>query len=470
MRPKNWKQGKRNGSHLLFLAVVAAIAGVLFSTAIHHPAYSQSVPQAGGATTIQNRSSRAYEQPAPNLDDYWADRHAVGDLAFEAAFVTAPANVNPGLGPLFNGASCGGCHIRNGRGMPERGQRVVRVSQQTPDDEAFSFPDHDFAAEAIAPGGNAPAVPGIGTQLQEESVYGYEPEAIVEVEWQEQQGMYGDGAPYALRSPQVTLSWSDGTPLPEEGIAVSNRIPPPVFGTGLLEAIPESEIMQQADPQDHDGDGISGRPNRVWNVTQQGETLGRFGWKANTPDLLQQSASAYVNDMGVTNPLFPASDGTEDIDEGILEVAAIYVQTLAVPARTLVDDAQVQRGEQLFADANCVACHRTDIRTGSHEIPALANQFIHPYTDLLLHDMGNELADGRPDFQADGNEWRTPPLWGIGLAQTVLPYSGYLHDGRARTLAEAILWHGGESEESREAFRTMEEGDRLALIRFLRSL
>ena len=454
---------------MLLLAVVAAIAGGFFSTAIHHPAYSQSVPQAGGATTIQNRSSRAYEQPAPNLDDYWADRHAVGDLAFEAAFVTAPANVNPGLGPLFNGASCGGCHIRNGRGMPEIGQRVIRVSQQSPDEGAFAFPGHDFAAEAIAPGGNAVAVPGIGTQLQEQSVYGYEPEAIVDVEWQEQPGTYGDGTPYTLRSPDVTLRWNDGTPLPD-GIVISNRIPPPVFGTGLLEAIPESEIVQQADPDDRDGDRISGRPNRVWSVMQQAEALGRFGWKANTPDLLQQSASAYVNDMGVTNPMFPDMDGAEDVDQGILDVAAIYVQTLAVPARTLVNDTQVQRGEQLFTEANCAACHRTEVRTGSHEIPALAHQRIHPYTDLLLHDMGEALADNRPDFQADGNEWRTPPLWGIGLAQTVLPYSGYLHDGRARTLEEAILWHGGEAEDARETFRTLEESDRLALVQFLRSL
>ena len=174
--------------------------------------------------------------------------------------------------------------------------------------------------------------------------------------------------------------------------------------------------------------------------------------------------------MGVTNPLFPDVDGSYDIDQAILEAATIYVQTLAVPARTSWNDPEVQRGERLFADANCAACHVAELHTGTHEIPALRHQTIHPYTDLLLHDMGAELADGRPDFQASGNEWRTTPLWGVGLAQTVLPYSGYLHDGRARTLTEAILWHGGEAAAAQEAFQQMSPGDRAALVAFLRSL
>lgn len=448
----------------------AAIAGILLSALLHLPAQSQTPPsRAGGDTTVQNRSSRAYEQPAPNLDAFWSDRHAVGDLAFEAAFVTAPATVNPGLGPLFNGTACAGCHIKNGRGMPEKGQRIVRVSLLSPETDMSPPLDLLYALESDVALGNAPPVPGIGTQVQEQGVYGYAPEAVVQVTWQEQPGTYGDGTAYSLRSPQLHLSRWDGTPLPA-GVVVSNRIPPPVFGAGLLEAVPEAEILHRADPQDGDRDGISGRPNRVWDIVQQTEVLGRFGWKANTPNLLQQSAAAYVNDMGVTNPLFLAADGQLDIDMDILEAAAIYVQTLGVPARTLLDDPQVQQGEQLFANANCAACHRVQLHTGDHEIPALENQTIQAYTDLLLHDMGPALADGRPDFQADGNEWRTSPLWGIGLAQTVLPYSGYLHDGRARTLEEAILWHGGEAEASKQIFRTLSAGDRTALIQFLRSL
>ncbi|MGG6238749.1 di-heme oxidoredictase family protein [Nodosilinea sp. AN01ver1] len=455
-------------SRQLVLGLVALVAGVALSALLRSPVQAQTArPQAGGDTTIYSRTSRAFEQPAPNLDAHWAERHAVGDLAFEAAFVTAPAQVNPGLGPLFNGTACAGCHIKNGRGLPEKGQRAVRVSQLEPGHGAT--PAQAYAGEVEPPGGNTPVVPGIGLQLQEQGVHGHAPEAVVQLDWQEQTGTYADGTEYQLRSPQITLLQLDNTPLPAN-IAISNRIPQPVFGAGLLEAVPEADIVQRADPSDRDGDGVSGRPNRVWNVVDQRPTLGRFGWKANTPTLLQQSAAAYVNDMGITNPLFPDADGQTDIDMNTLEAAEAYVQTIAVPARTLLDDARVQQGERLFAKANCTACHLSELRTGTHKVPALANQTIHPYTDLLLHDMGPGLADGRPDFEASGQEWRTSPLWGVGLTQTVLPFSGFLHDGRARTLEEAILWHGGEAEPAKEAFRTMAADDRAALIRFLRSL
>ncbi|MEL7316832.1 MAG: di-heme oxidoredictase family protein [Cyanobacteria bacterium J06559_3] len=462
-------RSKQRWTHRLVLGIGAVIAGILCSTLLQLPVQAKLPPQAGGDTTLNIRSSQAYAQPAPNLDEFWDERHATGDLAFEAAFVTAPANVNPGLGPLFNSSSCTGCHISNGRGLQEKGQRVVRVSQLPAGQPITLPPSHPYADEIVAPTANTPPVPGMGTQVQEQGIYGHPPEGIIDVTWQEQTGTYGDGTSYTLRSPQLELTPWDGSPLPE-GVVISNRIPLPVFGLGLLEAVPEATVLQAADPEDLDGDGVSGRPNQVWDVVQSKDVLGRFGWKANMPNLLQQSAAAYVNDMGVTNPVFPAKDGTEDIDMDILEVATIYVQTLAVPGRTALDNPQVQRGEQLFVDANCAACHRTQLRTGTHEISALTNQTIHPYTDLLLHDMGPDLADNRPDFQASGSEWRTPALWGLGVVQTVLPYSTYLHDGRARTLEEAILWHGGEATASQEAFRTMDEGDRDALLAFLKSL
>ncbi|MEM9266998.1 MAG: di-heme oxidoredictase family protein [Cyanobacteria bacterium P01_F01_bin.13] len=455
--------------HKLVLAVGAAVAGVLFSTLLHLPAQAQA-PQSGGDTTIYMRSSQAYAQPAPNLDDYWDERHAVGDLAFEAAFVTAPANVNPGLGPLFNNASCVACHFNNGRGLQEKGQRVVRVSQLVEPKVESSLPlEHPYALEAVAPTANTPPVLGMGTQVQEQSVYGYPPEGALEITWQEQAGRYADGTAYSLRSPQLELTYFDGSPVPD-GVVASNRIPLPVFGLGLLEAVPEETVLAVADPDDLDGDGVSGRPNWVWDMEQQADALGRFGWKSNMPNLQQQSAAAYANDMGVSNPMFPAENGVEDIDFEILDAATAYVQTLAVPSRVSIDDPQVQRGERLFADANCAACHLSEMRTGAHKVPALENQMIHAYTDLLLHDMGPELADNRPDFQATGEEWRTPPLWGLGVSQTVFPYSTYLHDGRARTLEEAILWHGGEGASARETFRTMDSRDRAALVTFLKSL
>ncbi len=449
---------------VLMLLMGSLLAGGFIAL---HGGSQPLVPQAGGETTLWNRTSTAYEQPAPNLDPYWAQLHIIGDGTFEARFVTAPAPVNPGLGPVFNNNSCAGCHIKNGRGFPEKGQRVVRVSQLQPFENWDPVPS-PFGWEATVPHNNTPPVPGIGTQVQEKAIRGYQPEAKVELNWQEQVGQYVDGTSYTLRFPQVTLLSLEGKSM--DSVLVSLRIPQPVFGAGLLEAVPESVILEAADPDDADGDGISGRPNYVWDGVQQQLVLGRFGWKANTPNLRQQTAAAYANDMGVTNPLFPAWDGSQDIDEATLRATTVYVQTLAVPARTLWQDPTVQRGEKLFAQAQCTACHLPELRTGIHEIAALQNQIIHPYTDLLLHDMGEALADHRPDFRATGREWRTPPLWGIGLSQTVLPYSGYLHDGRARNLEEAILWHDGEAEQSRGIFRKMTPEDREALIYFLRTL
>jgi CxxC motif-containing protein (DUF1111 family) len=457
--------------YLLSLFAIALIAGVILSSLIS-PTSAQT-PLAGGGTTVFNRTSKAYEQPSVGLNAAEEDRHFEGDLAFDAVFVTSPARINPGLGPLFNNASCTGCHIRNGRGLPEKGQLLVRVSnRRTNSSETIAEKQPVISAyhpEASVSLGNAPPVEGLGTQIQDQGIYGHKPEATVAIAWQEKAGQYQDGTSYSLRSPHAEIILPNGEKLAPE-ILTSLRIPPPVFGLGLLEAVPESTLRDLADPDDRDGDGISGRVNEVWDVEKEAIALGRFGWKANNPNLLQQTAAAYVNDMGITNPLFPESDAEPDIDRKILEDAEFYAQTLAVPGRILVNDTDVRRGEKLFQQADCAGCHIATLSTGNSEIKALAYQTIHPYTDLLLHDMGEELADNRPDFLATGREWRTQSLWGIGLTQTVLPYSSYLHDGRARTLEEAILWHGGEAESSKEQFQAMSQRDRDALVRFLRSL
>ncbi|MGK7877555.1 MAG: di-heme oxidoredictase family protein [Xenococcaceae cyanobacterium] len=461
--PLQWQQKKL--FTFLALFVLGAILAIFFSNVLHH----EEMTLAGGKTTVFNRTSSAYEQPSAGLSKKAFDKHGEGDIAFEAVFVTSPAQVNPGLGPLFNNASCVGCHIRNGRGLPEKGQLLVRVSGTEAEVPESPTDLSEYHLEGTVPLENTPSVPGLGTQIQDQGIYGKVPEAKVEIQWREQEGKYGDGTIYKLRSPEPKITLINGELLSPD-IMTSLRIPPPVFGLGLLEAVPEKTIRDLADPEDKNQDGISGRPNEVWDVSTQSVAMGRFGLKANQPNLLQQTAAAYVNDMGVTNSLFPAVDGSTDIDRETLENAAFYVQTLAVPARTLLDDPQVQRGEKLFAETNCGACHVSELGTGKYEVKELAHQKIHPYTDMLLHDMGAGLADNRPDFQASGSEWRTPPLWGIGLTQTVLPYSSYLHDGRARTLEEAILWHGGEAEASKEAFRNMPESDRSALVRFLHSL
>lgn len=438
------------------MLAIAALLGLFLSLLLHNSSQSPLLlSPAGGKTTVNNRSSRAFSQPSPGLSPEEFERHGEGDANFDAVFVTAPALVNPGLGPLFNNASCTGCHIKDGRGMPQMGQSLVRVS----------LPQGKLDVQA----GSVP-VPGIGTQIRDQAIYGRIPDAKVTLEWREQRGQYPDGETYQLRSPQVILAQLDPKkPIPRE-ILTSLRVPPAVFGTGLLEAIPGKTILSLADPEDRNGDGISGRPNYVWHPQQKTKTLGRFGLKANTSSLLVQTAAAYVNDMGATNPLFPEANGGSDINQKVLDTTTFYVQTLGVPERTQVNDPQVRQGEKLFTQANCAVCHVATLKTGPSEIRVLAQQTIHPYTDLLLHDLGQGLSDGRPDFDATGSEWRTAPLWGLGLVHTVLPYSGYLHDGRARTIEEAILWHGGEAEQSKTQFMAMKKRDRDALLKFLNSL
>lgn len=415
---------------------------------------------AGGETTVADRSSNAFTFPAPNLTEAQLERHLDGDLAFEDTFVSPPAVVNAGLGPLFNNNACTKCHVRDGRALPVAGPGplgsplLVRVSLAD--------------GEPEVPGGPVPA-PGLGTQLQDHAVHGVAPEATVELEWIEQAGNYGDGEPYSLRRPRLRITLADGSMLSRD-VLTSARIPPPVFGLGLLEAVAEEDILAREDPDDDDGDGISGRANHAWDVALGAAALGRFGWKASVPTLRQQAASAYANDIGVSSPVFPEPDGSFEVEDATLRAVTTYTQTLAVPQRAAQRDADTRRGEAAFRELGCGDCHAEQLQTGKHEIAALADQTIHPYTDLLLHNMGFDLADGRADFLASGTEWRTPPLWGLGLTQTVLPYSSFLHDGRARTMQEAILWHGGEAQTAKEAFRTLPAREREALLAFLRAL
>ena len=424
----------------------------------------------GGETTIFDETSHAFSIPAPNLSADGLEKHLAGDVQFEAVFVTVPAKINPGLGPVYNNISCINCHPRDGRGRaPNSGEKLTsmlfRVSLPNPNGDGTQAPV---------------PVPGFGTQLNNRAIFGVSPEGKVIINYTEGQITTTDGTIVHLRTPSYKVT-DTYQPLPDE-VELSPRVAPAVFGLGLLEAVPEATILALADETDSDGDGISGKPNYVWDVQKNGRSLGRFGWKANQPTLLQQVAAAYNDDIGITTALLPSensngqlqhdarSDGPELSDE-ILEVVTFYVQTLAVPARRHLDDPNVQRGEQLFESAQCSACHIPTLRTGTlPDVPAVSNQTIHPYTDLLLHDMGPGLADNRPDFLAGGSEWRTPPLWGIGLIKTVNGHTNLLHDGRARGLLEAILWHGGEAEQSRKAVQQMSTSDRAALLAFLESL
>ena len=464
---------------ILGLAAIAVLAWVLVREARSEPSDAEiaALLQArpGGATTIATTNRNSFGLAAPNLTNSERRVFEVGDSFFTQNWVTAPASTaaRDGLGPTFNAQSCSSCHTLDGRAQPpadaddpERGL-LFRLS----------IPGTDPTTDGPLPD------PAYGGQLQDRGILTVPPEGRFLITYRETPGTYEDGTPYTLMRPDYSFSDLAFGPMHPD-VMISPRIAPSVFGMGLLEAIPEAAILALADPDDADGDGISGRANMVWSV-REGETrLGRFGWKANVPTVEQQIAGAFHGDIGITSPLFSAENcpagqadcqsvpngGSPEIGEERLGKVVFYQQTLAVPAMRDADDPQVRQGARLFLKAGCAACHTPSHTTGDHAVPAVSGQVIFPYTDLLLHDMGEGLADGRPDFLADGQEWRTPPLWGIGLIENVNNHTRLLHDGRARNVAEAILWHDGEGLAAREEFRKMSRQEREALLRFLESL
>lgn len=432
------------------------------------------VARLGGDTTAFDRTRNAFSLSARNLTNLERRTFEVGDSFFNQNWVTAPASTDArdGLGPTFNAQSCSSCHTRDGRGRPPENAAdptrglLLRLSRPGADPYGAPLP-----------------VPNYGSQLQDRAIGLVPPEGSLGLTYYEIPGVYADGEPYTLLSPRYAIQNPAFGPLSND-LMLSPRVAPSVFGAGLLEAIPESVILALADPEDANGDGISGRPNMVWNWQQGTATLGRFGWKANQPTVEQQVAAAFLGDIGITSTLFPEENcppiqtdcrsapngGAPELPAERLRKITFYNRTLAVPAMRNLDDPQVVAGAKLFLSAGCAACHTPQHITGESDIPALSQQTIYPYTDLLLHDMGAGLADGRPDFLANGREWRTPPLWGIGLLQTVNGHTRLLHDGRARTVAEAILWHGGEGQQSRDNFIGLSQAERDALIAFINSL
>lgn len=328
------------------------------------------------------------------------------------------------------------------------------------------------------------AEPTYGGQLQDMANPGVAPEGKVRVSYSSERVTFADGLEVELRKPTLEISQLGyGALHPESQFSV--RIAPPMIGLGLLEAIPEAAILANADPDDLNGDGISGRANQVWDHAQQRTALGRFGWKAGQPTLNQQNADAFANDMGLTSSLITHDNctavqtdclqaphgGEPEVSDNILATVLFYTRNLAVPARRNVDAPEVIAGKNLFHQAGCQSCHTPQFTTAADAAePELANQLIRPYSDLLLHDMGDGLADNRPEFLATGREWRTAPLWGIGLTETVNGHTQFLHDGRARNLLEAILWHGGEAEAAKQTVLTFNASERSALLAFLNSL
>ena len=434
----------------------------------------------GGDTTRDVTGRNSFSFAAPTLTNEERRTFEIGDSFFTQNWVTAPASTTDrdGLGPTFNAQACSSCHLLDGRGIPAAtGQGALGLLLR------LSLPGEN---EHGGPLGD----PAYGDQLQDRSINGVPPEGEVVITYEEIPGDYADGTPYSLRSPSYAIESLAFGPLTDD-VMISPRLAPQVIGVGLIEAVPEADIVASADPDDTDGDGISGRPNRVWNPATQQLELGRFGWKANTPTVEAQAAGAFAGDIGITSALHPEStctepqtdcaaappgdgaDGEPEIDASRLGSVTFYNRTLSVPAMRDTDDDDVRAGAAAFDELGCASCHTPTLTTGSIDdtgVAALADQTIHPYTDLLLHDMGDGLADGRPDFEATGTEWRTPPLWGIGLISEVNGDRFLLHDGRARTIEEAILWHGGEAEASREAFRSADQAIRERVIAFLEAL
>jgi CxxC motif-containing protein (DUF1111 family) len=406
------------------------------------------IERAGDATTTFEVSERSYNLSARNVGLTARIRFAGGDEIFEAVFTPAS-----GLGPDFNGDGCTACHVNNGRqGAPLDGAYlgigpVVHVSQAG-------------ASEFEAPF----ALPGYGTRLQTYAVDGG-PEAQINILWEYEEGEYPDGTSYQLRRPIVSVVGREGM-LPA-GTELSLRIPPQVAGPGLLEFVPKADIVAAADPGDADGDGISGEVQ--WILDADGaRRIGRHGWKAESVDLIHQSAGALAEDIGISTSLDPDGDGIELNDEDLADLA-FYVEALAIPAGRNVDDPTVIAGANLFASIGCTRCHTPEQRTGKTNTPELDDLVIYPFTDLLLHDMGPGLADGRPVYAASGSEWRTAPLWGVGLLDEVNGHQSLLHDGRARSVEEAILWHGGEAQRVTDAFKTLTGEQRAAIIAFVES-
>ena len=462
---------------------------------VTRPARDFSAPEAfernagGAATSLATPNANAFSHPSANMSFERKLEFHVGNGIFRKLWVSAPASTNSsdGLGPLHNARSCQSCHIKDGRGRPPReGERAVSMLL------ALSVPPGNDEERRSLSEGRARAIPEpvYGGQLQNYSVQGVPAEGRIGIAYEELDVSLAGGTTLRLAHPRYTvLDPGYGSLHPEH--MLSPRVAPQMIGMGLIEAIPEADILALADPDDTDGDGVSGRASLVRGARTGEWALGRFGWKAGSATVAQQTARAFSGDIGLSSPRLPEAWGDctqaqvrcreaphgPDPVEGVevpgemFDLVVFYSRHLAVPARRDVADAAVLEGKRLFYAAGCTGCHRPKFVTARDaDQPEHAFQLIWPYSDFLLHDMGEGLADHRPEGSASGREWRTAPLWGIGLTERVSGHSRFLHDGRARGLLEAVLWHGGEAEAARHEVVRMSDEEREALLVFMRSL
>ena len=489
---------------IAFAALVPLAAGALLvdsevrATNSPVPATASLEPgedQPGGSATsresVTNRD--AFSHFSHGIGFEGEGKFKVGNAIFRKLWVAAPSSTkaSDGLGPLYNARGCQNCHLKDGRGRPPLAN--------FPDETAVSMflrlsipPETDEQKRLIAER-LATTIPDpvYGGQLQNIGIQGHDGEGHMRIDYTDVPVTLAGGQVVTLRKPTYSVTNLAYGPLHPK-VMLSPRVAPPMIGLGLVEAIPEADIRANADPDDADKDGISGRINDVWSLSEKKVMLGRFGWKAGEPTIIDQSAAAAAGDIGLSNPLmpFPSGDCTQaqtfclnapngnsergggfELSGELLDLVTFYAQNLAVPARREPGDATVLKGKSLFYSVGCAACHKPSFTTGeAKDQPHLSHQLIWPYSDFLLHDMGDGLADGRPEGEADGREWRTAPLWGVGLTEVVNGHTFLLHDGRARNVEEAILWHGGEAQRARDGYVALSAEDREALLRFVSSL
>lgn len=466
----------------------------------------------GGDTGISIISSESYSMPSSNLTASRKGDFFVGNAFFKQPWVVAPASTDSrdGLGALFNVAACQSCHVKDGRGHApmtandDADSLLIRLAMPATTDEQRQQLQHSLIEKVVHP--------NYGGQLQDRGIQGVPAEARIKIQWTDKPVTFADGHVETLRAPTFHLT-NPGYGAFDETMMVSPRIALPMIGLGLLDQIPDADIKKQAvinrkaahKKSDNSGNLIRGKFNVAMDPQTGKVGLGRFGWKAGQTKLLTQNQSAFNEDMGLTSSIRPhescmptqtaclkATTGADEqgngnpaveVSDDVAKFVEFYTRNLAVPHRRNADDKQVLAGKQRFYDMGCQSCH-----TPRYQLPKTKDnhleqhgQIIYPYTDLLLHDMGDDLADrtiagklppkdAQVEFLANSYEWRTPALWGIGLAQTVDPQATFLHDGRARTLMEAVLWHGGEAARQRDQVLKLDKQGRAELNAFLKSL
>ncbi|MBP3945587.1 di-heme oxidoredictase family protein [Psychrobacter sp. K31L] len=457
----------------------------------------------GGDSGISITSAESYSKPSSNLTALRKGSFFIGNAFFQQPWVIAPASTDSrdGLGALFNVAACQSCHVKDGRGHAPMSSKddadslLIRLSMPATTDEQRQQLQDSLIEKVVHP--------MYGGQLQDRGIQGVPAEARIAVQWTDMPVTFADGYVETLRAPRFELT-KPGYGAFDNEMMVSPRVALPMIGLGLLEQIPDDDIKKQAVNNNNTSD-ISGKFNWVMDPQTGKHALGRFGWKAGQTKLITQNQSAFNEDMGLTSNIRPhescmpsqtacinATTGADEqgngkppveVNDEIAKFVEFYTRNLAVPHRRNADDKLVLAGKKRFYDMGCQSCH-----TPRYQLPKTDDdhleqhgQVIYPYTDLLLHDMGDALADrtiagklpaknAQVEFLANSYEWRTPALWGIGLAQTVDPQATFLHDGRARTLMEAVLWHGGEAENQRQKVLKLDKQGRAELNAFLKSL